>query len=88
MIGYVFIVAIGDRLCGYPPFYSNSTIGGSFTPGMKKRIRHGEYTFPDREWASISSDGTEYAIHNVLYIVNNNIYYDREWASNGPTYNI
>jgi serine/threonine protein kinase len=42
--------------CGYPPFYS--THGQPISPGMKKRIRAGEYTFPENEWSQISSDGT------------------------------
>ena len=41
--------------CGYPPFYS--THGQPISPGMKKRIRAGEYTFPENEWSQISSDG-------------------------------
>ena len=41
--------------CGYPPFYS--THGQPISPGMKKRIRAGEYTFPDNEWSEISNDG-------------------------------
>ena len=41
--------------CGYPPFYS--THGQPISPGMKKRIRAGEYSFPDNEWSQISSEG-------------------------------
>lgn len=36
-------------LCGYPPFYSNH--GLAISPGMKKRIRAGQYDFPKAEWA-------------------------------------
>jgi serine/threonine protein kinase len=40
--------------CGYPPFYS--THGQPISPGMKKRIKAGEYTFPDAEWSRVSQD--------------------------------
>lgn len=43
------------RLCGFPPFYS--TGGAPISPGMKKRIRQGQYTFPDPEWTNVSSEG-------------------------------
>ena len=43
------------RLCGYPPFYSNH--GAPISPGMKKRIRNGQYEFPAAEWSCISHDG-------------------------------
>uniref|UniRef100_A0A8C5TWU8 non-specific serine/threonine protein kinase n=1 Tax=Malurus cyaneus samueli TaxID=2593467 RepID=A0A8C5TWU8_9PASS len=36
-------------LCGYPPFYSNH--GLAISPGMKKRIRMGQYEFPNPEWS-------------------------------------
>ncbi|XP_031571617.1 MAP kinase-activated protein kinase 2-like [Actinia tenebrosa] len=39
-------------LCGFPPFYSNH--GLAMSPGMKKRIRHGEYDFPNPEWSNVS----------------------------------
>ncbi|KAL5289798.1 MAPKAPK3 family protein [Megaselia abdita] len=39
-------------LCGFPPFYSNT--GLAISPGMKKRIRTGQYEFPDPEWKNIS----------------------------------
>ena len=42
-------------LCGYPPFYSNH--GLPISPGMKKRIRAGQYDFPDPEWKHVSRDG-------------------------------
>lgn len=41
-------------LCGYPPFYSAS--GAAISPGMKRRIRLGQYTYPDAEWKHVSSD--------------------------------
>nr|XP_012549845.2 MAP kinase-activated protein kinase 2 isoform X2 [Bombyx mori] len=41
-------------LCGFPPFYSNH--GLAISPGMKKRIRLGQYDFPDPEWSSVSSE--------------------------------
>ena len=46
------------RLCGFPPFYS--TGGAPISPGMKKRIRQGQYSFPDPEWTNVSSEGTLY----------------------------
>ncbi|XP_019880286.1 MAP kinase-activated protein kinase 2 [Aethina tumida] len=44
-------------LCGYPPFYSNH--GLAISPGMKTRIRMGQYTFPDPEWKNVSEDAKE-----------------------------
>lgn len=44
------------RLCGYPPFYSMG--GAPISPGMKKRIREGKYSFPSADWSTISADGT------------------------------
>lgn len=44
-------------LCGYPPFYSNH--GQSISPGMKKRIRQGQYEFPSAEWSRVSNDAKE-----------------------------
>ena len=41
-------------LCGYPPFYSNH--GLAISPGMKKRIRAGQYDFPKSEWSAVSSE--------------------------------
>ena len=40
--------------CGYPPFYS--VHDKQLSPGMKKRIRLGEFTFPKAEWANVSDD--------------------------------
>ena len=44
-------------LCGYPPFYSNH--GLAISPGMKTRIRSGQYDFPPSEWNDVSSDAKE-----------------------------
>ncbi|XP_067683997.1 MAP kinase-activated protein kinase 2-like [Haliotis asinina] len=44
-------------LCGYPPFYSNH--GAAISPGMKKRIRNGQYEFPNPEWSRVSTDAKE-----------------------------
>lgn len=44
-------------LCGYPPFYSNH--GLAISPGMKKRIRAGQYDFPDPEWKLVSKDAKD-----------------------------
>ena len=41
-------------LCGYPPFYSAS--GAAISPGMKKRIRLGQYTYPDAEWRHVTGE--------------------------------
>uniref|UniRef100_A0A3P9PVA5 non-specific serine/threonine protein kinase n=1 Tax=Poecilia reticulata TaxID=8081 RepID=A0A3P9PVA5_POERE len=42
-------------LCGYPPFYSNT--GQAISPGMKRRIRMGQYEFPNPEWSDVSQEG-------------------------------
>lgn len=42
-------------LCGFPPFYSNT--GQAISPGMKRRIRLGQYGFPKPEWSEVSEDG-------------------------------
>ncbi|XP_073999301.1 MAP kinase-activated protein kinase 2 [Rhodnius prolixus] len=39
-------------LCGFPPFFSNH--GQAISPGMKKRIRTGQYDFPSPEWDNVS----------------------------------
>ncbi|GIY84989.1 MAP kinase-activated protein kinase 2, partial [Caerostris extrusa] len=44
-------------LCGFPPFYSNH--GLAISPGMKKRIRAGQYNFPNPEWEHVSNDAKE-----------------------------
>jgi mitogen-activated protein kinase-activated protein kinase 2 len=44
-------------LCGFPPFYSNH--GLPISPGMKKRIRSGQYEFPNPEWKNVSSDAKD-----------------------------
>ena len=41
--------------CGYPPFYSSQ--GAVLTDAMKRRIRAGEYLFPDKDWANVSNEG-------------------------------
>ncbi|KAH7645028.1 MAP kinase-activated protein kinase 2 isoform X2 [Dermatophagoides farinae] len=50
-------VIIYILLCGYPPFYSNH--GMAISPGMKKRIRAGQYDFPDTEWRHVSKDAKD-----------------------------
>ncbi|XP_077458504.1 MAP kinase-activated protein kinase 3 [Stigmatopora argus] len=50
-------------LCGFPPFYSNT--GQAISPGMKKRIRMGQYEFPNPEWADVSQEGKG-LIHQLL----------------------
>ncbi|XP_014663377.1 PREDICTED: MAP kinase-activated protein kinase 2-like isoform X2 [Priapulus caudatus] len=44
-------------LCGYPPFYSAH--GAAMSPGMKKKIRSGQYDFPDPEWKQVSPQAIE-----------------------------
>ncbi|XP_043933929.1 MAP kinase-activated protein kinase 3 [Protopterus annectens] len=50
-------------LCGYPPFYSNT--GQAISPGMKSRIRRGQYTFPNPEWSEVS-EGAKQLISQLL----------------------
>ncbi|CAJ1051697.1 MAP kinase-activated protein kinase 2 isoform X1 [Xyrichtys novacula] len=44
-------------LCGYPPFYSNH--GLAISPGMKRRIRMGQYEFPNPEWSDVSEEAQQ-----------------------------
>lgn len=44
-------------LCGFPPFYSNT--GQAISPGMKRRIRLGQYSFPNPEWLDVSEDAKQ-----------------------------
>ncbi|XP_073765636.1 MAP kinase-activated protein kinase 2b isoform X2 [Danio rerio] len=44
-------------LCGYPPFYSNN--GLPLSPGMRKRIRNGQYEFPNPEWSHVSEEAKQ-----------------------------
>ncbi|VDO98331.1 unnamed protein product [Soboliphyme baturini] len=39
-------------LCGFPPFYSSH--GLAMSPGMKNRIKAGQYEFPSPEWDKVS----------------------------------
>merc|ERR1719158_1507501 len=48
--GVIMYILLG----GFPPFYSNH--GLAISPGMKKRIRSGQYEFPKPEWENISKD--------------------------------
>ncbi|XP_066559388.1 MAP kinase-activated protein kinase 2 isoform X2 [Amia ocellicauda] len=48
-------------LCGYPPFYSNH--GLAISPGMKKRIRMGQYEFPNPEWSEVSEEAKRLIRH-------------------------
>lgn len=41
-------------LCGFPPFFSNH--GQPISPGMKNRIKTGQFEFPDPEWSNVSQD--------------------------------
>ncbi|XP_076132317.1 MAP kinase-activated protein kinase 2-like [Alosa pseudoharengus] len=44
-------------LCGYPPFYSLH--GQAMSPGMKTRIRNGQYGFPTDEWSDVSEEAKQ-----------------------------
>jgi len=44
-------------LCGYPPFNSNN--GQPISAGMKRRIKCGQYEFPDKEWTNVSNDAKD-----------------------------
>nr|XP_057925398.1 MAP kinase-activated protein kinase 3 isoform X2 [Doryrhamphus excisus] len=46
-------------LCGFPPFYSNT--GQAISPGMKRRIRMGQYEFPNPEWADVSQEDSRHS---------------------------
>jgi len=50
-------VIIYILLCGFPPFYSLQ--GLPISPGMKKRIRLGQYEFPEPEWAEVSNEAKD-----------------------------
>ncbi|CAF1390458.1 unnamed protein product [Didymodactylos carnosus] len=41
-------------LCGYPPFYSKHSL--PISPGMKTKIRAGEYEFPEEDWCMVSDE--------------------------------
>ncbi|TNN48737.1 MAP kinase-activated protein kinase 2 [Liparis tanakae] len=43
-------------LCGYPPFFSHH--GLAISPGMKRRIRNGQYDFTNPEWCDVSEEGS------------------------------
>ncbi|KRZ27329.1 DNA ligase 4 [Trichinella pseudospiralis] len=44
-------------LCGFPPFYSSH--GLPMSPGMKSRIRSGQYVFPSPEWDNVSDSAKD-----------------------------
>lgn len=50
-------VIIYILICGYPPFHTEG--GAPMSPGMKKRIRQGDYTFPDPEWSNVSESAKD-----------------------------
>ncbi|CAF1372141.1 unnamed protein product [Didymodactylos carnosus] len=41
-------------LCGYPPFYSEHSL--PISPGMKTKIRAGEYQFPKEDWCVVTDE--------------------------------
>ncbi|XP_034393984.1 MAP kinase-activated protein kinase 2-like [Cyclopterus lumpus] len=48
-------------LCGYPPFFSHH--GLAISPGMKRRIRNGQYDFPKPEWCDVSEEAKQLIRH-------------------------
>lgn len=62
-VAIVAVVFLG-RLCGFPPFYSNT--GQAISPGMKRRIRMGQYEFPNPEWADVSQEGEQSTHHQHI----------------------
>ncbi|KAK9514830.1 hypothetical protein VZT92_025517 [Zoarces viviparus] len=48
-------------LCGYPPFFSHQ--GLAISPGMKRRIRNGQYDFPNAEWCDVSEEAKQLICH-------------------------
>lgn len=59
------VMVVSDRLCGFPPFYSNH--GLAISPGMKKRIRLGQFDFPNPEWQNVS-DQAKKLIQGMLSV--------------------
>lgn len=58
------VLCLFFRLCGFPPFYSNH--GAAISPGMRKRIRQGQYDFPNPEWSRVSSQGNPTSLFQVF----------------------
>lgn len=52
-------------LCGFPPFYSNH--GLAISPGMKNRIKTGQFTFPNPEWLNVSQSAKD-LINGMLMV--------------------
>uniref|UniRef100_A0AAQ4PHW0 non-specific serine/threonine protein kinase n=1 Tax=Gasterosteus aculeatus aculeatus TaxID=481459 RepID=A0AAQ4PHW0_GASAC len=48
-------------LSGYPPFFSHH--GLAISPGMKRRIRNGQYEFPTPEWSDVSEEAKQLICH-------------------------
>lgn len=57
--------SLTHRLCGYPPFFSHH--GLAISPGMKRRIRNGQYEFPNPEWCDVSEEGETDACGKSLF---------------------
>lgn len=55
-------------LCGFPPFFSNH--GQPISPGMKNRIKTGQFDFPDPEWSNVSQDAKN-LIRDMLCVDSN-----------------
>lgn len=41
-------------MCGFPPFFSSH--GQAISPGMRNRIKTGQFDFPSPEWNNVSND--------------------------------
>ncbi|KAM8864468.1 MAP kinase-activated protein kinase 2-like [Spinachia spinachia] len=48
-------------LSGYPPFFSHH--GLAISPGMKRRIRNGQYEFATPEWSGVSKEAKQLIRH-------------------------
>lgn len=59
------VICLAHSLCGFPPFYSNH--GLTISPGMKKRIRTGQFDFPNPEWQNVS-DAAKKLINGCLSV--------------------
>ena len=44
-------------LCGYPPFFS--VRNQKISPGMKRRIRTGDFKFPKKQWENVSKESKD-----------------------------
>lgn len=66
VIRHFFFFCLTHRLCGYPPFFSHH--GLAISPGMKRRIRNGQYEFPNPEWSDVSEEGEGEACRKLKWV--------------------